>query len=73
MGNADHRAASVLRGRAAVLNQHIGVGFWSKADAEHQARAEERRTGRPHALHMQPTPGQTRALWFVRAVQQEVA
>ncbi len=73
MGNTDHQRASLLSYQTALLNRDVGVGFWNKVDAERQASAEERRTGRSHALHMQLTHGQTHALWFVRVVQQEVA
>jgi hypothetical protein len=65
--------ASQLRRHLQHMTEGIGVGFWNKDDALTQAKAEEARTGRPHALHMESTNAGTHALWFVRRVEQEVA
>lgn len=73
MGNADHRPASLLSYQSALLNRDIGVGFWNKADALAQARAEEARTGQPHAIRMQATAHETHELWFVNEVREQVA
>lgn len=55
------------------LNREVGVGFWNKADADAHARLEQARTGEIHVLCMEPTPGGSHELWFVRKVREEAA
>lgn len=49
-----------------AMNSDIGVGFWTKREAELHARYRRARTGLEWVLAEESSPFGTRSLWFVR-------
>ncbi len=59
-------ALTKIQHASRALNRHIGVGFWTEQEAIQHARLEQVRTGRPHDITSEQTPGQTHRIWFVK-------